>query len=292
MPLNSPTHNGPVGRLYVVATPIGNLEDITLRALKILARADMVLAEDTRHTRQLLSAHNLKKKLIAYHEHNEAQRTPELIEKLMSGAELALVTDAGTPTVSDPGYRLVSAAADKGIAVVPLPGPSAALTALSASGLPTDSFTFAGFPSRKKAQRMDQLRKLAAQPQVVIFYQSPRRLPAFVKEVLEIFGDRPAVVARELTKIHEEFIRGNLAEVLAELEKRDTIKGECTLLVSGAEKGVATGEEIDAAIEAALRQDNISLSQMAKEIAKQLGVKRKTVYDRALVLKKGDPSVK
>lgn len=289
MPLNSPTPENTSGCLYVVATPIGNLEDITLRALKVLAQVDLVVAEDTRHTRRLLAAHNLTCKLISYHEHNEQARTPELIEKLKAGDQLALVTDAGTPTVSDPGYRLVEAAARNGICVVPLPGASAALAALSAAGLPTDSFTFAGFPLRKKEKRREQLQALARLPHVVIFYQSPRRMTAFIKELLDQFGDRQAVLARELTKVHEEFIRAPLSQILAQLAQRETIKGECTILVAGAAPAKTTDADIEAAIKAALATQDRSLSETAKVLAKQLGVTRKVIYDRALVIKKNMP---
>jgi 16S rRNA (cytidine1402-2'-O)-methyltransferase len=286
MPLNSPTPDIAPGCLYVVATPIGNLEDITLRALRILARVDLIAAEDTRHTRRLLSAHNLKSRMISYHEHNEQQRTPELIKQLQAGRHLALVTDAGTPAISDPGYRLVAAAAQKGITVVPIPGASAALAALSAAGMATDSFTFVGFPSRKKARRLTQLQELAPLPHTIIFYQSPHRIKAFIKELHTIFGDRQAVLARELTKIHEEFIRSPLSQMLAQLEQRPQIKGECTLLIGGALPLEPTEADMEAAIAKALQKQDQPLSDVAKSLAGQLGVTRKEIYDKALALKK------
>ncbi len=273
------------GCLYVVATPIGNLEDITLRALKTLARVDLIAAEDTRHTRRLLAAHGIRKKLISYHEHNEAQRAAALMTQLAQGAHIALVTDAGTPTVSDPGYRFVQAAAAQGLPVVPIPGVSAAIAALSAAGLATDSFTFIGFPVRKKAKRLDQLKTLATCPHTLIFYQSPHRLTAFIHELIAAMGDRPAVLARELTKLHEEFIRCPLSQMATQLETRDKIRGECTLLVNGAPAVASTEADLQAALKAALAAPDQTLSQVAKALARQFDLPRKVVYDKALKLK-------
>ncbi len=286
MPLNSPSDEKSSGRLYVVATPIGNLEDITLRALKVLSQVDLIAAEDTRHTGRLLAAHALKTRLISYHEHNEQQRTPELIQKLEAGLQLALVTDAGTPTVSDPGYRLVEKAAQNNIPVVPLPGPSAAVAALSAAGLPTDCFTFVGFPARKKNKRLIQLNKLASLPHAVVFYQSPHRMKEFLIEIQKVFGDRQAVLARELTKIHEEFIRDTLGRIAAKLEQRKQVKGECTLIVGGAAPPEPAQADIETVIQAAVAEQDRSLSDLAKVLAKRLGVPRKVVYEKALALKK------
>jgi len=287
MPLNSPTPDRAPGCLYVVATPIGHLEDITLRAIRTLQQVDLIAAEDTRHTRRLLAAHHIQNQLVSYHEHNEQQRTAELIERLESGTAIALVSDAGTPTVSDPGYRLVEAAAARGIPIIPIPGVSAAITALSAAGLPTDSFTFVGFPLRKKAKRLQQLQQLAAVSQTLIFYQSPRRVLTFLREVKEVLGDRPAVLARELTKLHEEFLRGPLTRIIEQLEQRPEIKGECTLLVGGARPAEPTRQDLDTAIADALAQSDRSLSELAKDLARRLGVPRKEIYDKALALKAG-----
>jgi 16S rRNA (cytidine1402-2'-O)-methyltransferase len=287
MPLNSPTPDRAAGGLYVVATPIGHLEDITLRAIRILQQVDLIAAEDTRHTRRLLAAHHIQNQLISYHEHNERQRTTELVDRLVSGTAIALVSDAGTPTVSDPGYRLVEAAAARGIPIIPIPGVSAAITALSAAGLPTDSFTFVGFPLRKKAKRLQQLQQLAAVAQTLIFYQSPRRVLTFLAEVKEAFGDRPAVLARELTKLHEEFLRGSLTRIIEQLKQRAEIKGECTLLVGGAQAVEPAGQDLDKAIADALAQFDRSLSELAKDLARRLGVPRKEIYDKALALKAG-----
>lgn len=282
MPLNSPIPEKKTGRLYIVATPIGHLEDITIRALKVLARVDLIAAEDTRRTMQLLRTHDLKTPLVSYHEHNERQRTPELVSKLLRGAQLALVTDAGTPTVSDPGYRLVEAAVQSNIAVVPIPGPSAVIAALSAAGLPTDSFTFVGFPARKKHKRMAQLRSLADLPHAVVFYQSPRRIKAFLAELLTVLGNRRAVLARELTKMHEEFIRGPLEDISAKLDQRSQVKGECTLIVHGAESSKPTEVEIETAVEEAVTMENRPISDVAKSLARRLGIPRKEVYAKAL----------
>jgi 16S rRNA (cytidine1402-2'-O)-methyltransferase len=285
MPLNSPIRDTGPGCLYVVATPIGHLEDITLRAVRTLKEVDLIAAEDTRHTRRLLAAHGIENQLISYHEHNEQQRTAELIRRLEQGTRIALVSDAGTPTVSDPGYRLVEAAAARRIPIIPIPGVSAAMAALSAAGLPTDSFTFAGFPPRKKARRLAQLHQLAAVPHTLIFYQSPRRLPAFLGELKEVLGDRTAVLAREITKIHEEFLRGPLTRIIAQLEQRPEVKGECTLLVAGAPPAEPDPRDLDAAIADALAQSDSPLSTLAKELARKWRVPRKEIYARALALK-------
>ena len=274
------------GALFVVSTPIGNLEDITLRALNTLRIVDLIAAEDTRHTRQLLTAHGITNTLISYHEHNEQKRTPELIDRLIRGQRIALVTNAGTPLVSDPGYRLVLAAVNENIPVTPIPGVCAAVTALSVSGLPTDRFTFVGFPHRKKARRMEQIRELAPLPHVLVFYQAPRRLIPFLEELGETLGDRHAVVAREMTKVHEEFLRGKLSEILAAVKQRDTVKGECTVAVSGAAPESDDPEEgLDAAIEEALKHAQGPLSATAKALARQFGIPRKTVYEKALRLR-------
>ena len=269
--------------LYVVTTPIGHMADITLRALEVLAAVDLIAAEDTRHTRRLLTHHNISNELISYHEHNEIQRTETLIQKLAQGAAIALVSDAGTPTVSDPGYRLVRAATEQQIAVIPVPGVSAAMAALSVSGLPTDQFTFVGFPVRKKNKRAAQLADLARLPHTLIFYQSPQRLIRFMHELKEALGDRHSMLAREMTKLHEEFIRGSLSEIIRALGQRDAVKGECTLLVAGAPSAEQHGEEeIDAAIRTAMASAEHSLSDIARELASRFNVGKKRIYDKAL----------
>jgi 16S rRNA (cytidine1402-2'-O)-methyltransferase len=270
------------GTLYIVSTPIGNLEDITLRALKVMASADLIAAEDTRHTMRLLKANGIDTPLVSYHEHNEEKRSAELVERLIAGQSMALTTNAGTPLVSDPGYRLVCAALENDIPVVPIPGACAAITALSASGLPTDRFTFAGFPARKKAKRLQQLRQLADAPQSLIFYQSPKRIIGFLEELMDVLGDRHAVLARELTKIHEEFLRGPLSEITAVLKQRDTVKGECTLMISGAKEETRSPEELEAAIAHALAHEEGSLSMIARTLALHFGLPRKMIYEKAL----------
>lgn len=271
------------GKLYVVSTPIGNLEDITLRALKVLDAVDLIAAEDTRHTQRLLTAHKIRNPLISCHEHNEAKRAIELIQRLKSGTHIALTTNAGTPLVSDPGYRLVCTALEQGITVIPIPGVCAAITALSVSGLPTDRFTFVGFPARKQARRMQQLKALAHGNQALIFYQSPRRLITFLEELVETLGDRPGVLARELTKIHEEFLRGPLTEIINTLKQRNAVKGECTLIVSGKSADQEPSmEKLEQALVDALSQKQEALSTIAKTLASQFGLSRKLVYEMAL----------
>ena len=233
MPSNS--HIDETGALYVVATPIGNRDDITIRALNILGQVDLVAAEDTRHTGRLLAHHNIKCRMISFHEHNERERTPDLINRLKAGSSVALVSNAGTPSVSDPGYRLVKETIDSDIRVIPIPGVSAAITALCVAGMPTDSFVFVGFPAKKKARRLNQLNDLAGVHRTIVFYESPRRISTFLEEIIDIMGDRYGVLAREMTKLHEEFIRGLLSEILSSLNARPAIKGECTLLVTGCE---------------------------------------------------------
>ncbi len=289
MPSNSPTNDPdtplPDGTLFVVATPIGNLDDITLRALKTLAAVDLIAAEDTRHTVRLLDRHGIPAgRLISCHEHNEQERVPQLLAMLRDGKTVALVSDAGTPGVSDPGFRLVQAARAEGLAVVPIPGPSAAVTALSAAGLPTDAFLFVGFPPRKQGALKRDLAALAAQRATLIFYESPRRLLTLLQALLDALGDRQAVLARELTKIHEEFLCGSLSEISQTLAQRPALKGECTLLVSGAgaEAAAPAIEEIREEIEAGLGEPNAGIAALSQAIAKKYGLPRRSVYAEAV----------
>jgi 16S rRNA (cytidine1402-2'-O)-methyltransferase len=269
-----------------VATPIGNLEDITLRALAVLRSADLVAAEDTRKTAQLLSRHGITKSLLSYHDHNESRRTPELLQRLRQGASIALVSNAGTPGISDPGYRLVSAAAEAGLRIVPVPGASAAAAALSASGLPTDAFVFVGFLSKKAGKRLAQIKTLASEARTVILYESPQRIVALVAELRQTLGDRRAVLARELTKIHEEFIRGRLSGILETLQDRPEVKGECTLLLSGAEpREQLPWDEAREDIRRALESASGGLSELARELAHKHGLPRKAVYAEAMRIK-------
>lgn len=289
MPSNLPALSEIAGCLYVVTTPIGNLQDITLRALQVLRKVDLIAAEDTRHTRRLLEAHQIQNRLVSYHEHNESGRTPQLIERLQAGARIALVTDAGTPLVSDPGYRLVSAAIAQGLAVVPVPGVSAAVAALSVAGLATDTFTFVGFPARSKAKRVRQLQELAALSHTLVFYQSPQRLPGFLDELIQQLGDRQAVLAREMTKVHEEFLRGRVSFIQERLRERVAVKGECTLLVAGVSPNSMVAEvDWQAELRVALALAESPLSQVVRQVAQRFGVPRKTVYDFALQARQAD----
>jgi 16S rRNA (cytidine1402-2'-O)-methyltransferase len=289
MPSNSPTHDPdgplPAGTLFVVATPIGNLDDITLRALKTLAAVDVIAAEDTRHTGRLLARHGIAAgRLISCHEHNEQERVAQLLAQLKDGKTVALVSDAGTPGVSDPGFRLVQAARAEGFTVVPIPGPSAAVTALSAAGLPTDAFLFVGFPPRKQGALKRDLAALADQRATLIFYESPRRLFTLLQTLRATLGDRQAVLARELTKIHEEFVCGSLSEIIQALNERPALKGECTLLVSGAAAQATAPaiEQIREEIEAGLRDPNAGIAALSQAIAKKYGLPRRSVYTEAV----------
>ena len=274
------------GTLYVVATPIGNRDDITLRALSVLKDADLIAAEDTRHTGKFLSLHNIKGRLISYHEYNERERTPGLINRLKNGASVALVSSAGTPTVSDPGYRLIKEAITAGINIVPVPGVSAAVAAISVSGLATDSFIFIGFCPKKKEKRLDLLRELNKEKRTIIFYESPRRILRFIEEIESLMGARISVLSREITKIHEEFIRGTLSEILTVLKQRPEIKGECTLLLSGCEeKEISSPEIVTKELKESICSNEKPLSVLAKETAKKFGLSKKKVYEEALRIK-------
>ncbi len=275
------------GTLYVVATPIGNRDDITLRALSILREVDLIAAEDTRKTRKFLEMHAIKSSLISYHEHNEAERTPKLIAKLKKGKSIALVSNAGTPTVSDPGYRLITETLAGNLDVVPIPGVSAATAALSAAGLPTDSYVFFGFPAKKKAKRRQQLKELASEPRTLIFYESPKRILTLLGEINDAMGDRYVVFAREMTKLHEEFIRGRLSDILEQLKHRADIKGECTLLVSGCDtEEVPSREVVRQQIEDAVINRQNSLSEIARDLAAKSGISKNKIYEQALKIKK------
>lgn len=262
----------------MVATPIGNLEDITLRALRILRdEADLIACEDTRHTRKLLDHFQISKPLVSYHEHNESARSPGILDALERGQSVALVSDAGTPLVSDPGYRIVHAAIEAGFSVVPLPGPSAALAALSASGLPTDEFRFIGFLPAKSAARRKLLESLAAEPATVIAYESPHRILETLADMEELLGNHPVVSARELTKIHEEFLRGSPASIRQELEQRGPVKGEITLVI-GRTKEVEQIADPAAEVEKLRNEANFGRMDAIKAVAKRMGLPKREVY--------------
>ena len=265
------------GVLYLVATPIGNLEDITYRAVRVLSEADLIACEDTRQTRKLLDHYGITKPTVSYHEHNEAERAEDLAARLRGGASIALVTDAGMPLVSDPGYRLVRAALDSGIAVTPIPGASAALTALAASGLPTDAFHFGGFLPHKPGQRLKALEAIADEPATVIFYEAPHRILETLEAVEKVFGGRPIVVARELTKLHEEFLRGTAAEIRATLAARDSVKGEITLLIGKALEPEPDDTPVPDAVEALVREGTPRMDAI-KQVARRRGLSKREVY--------------
>jgi 16S rRNA (cytidine1402-2'-O)-methyltransferase len=287
MPSNSPTPDDFIkGGLYVVALPIGHPNDITLRALEVLGSVDVMAAEDTRSAARFLKRHGLRVPLISCHEHNEEERTRRLLTRLRSGDSVALVSEAGTPCVSDPGYRLVCEAVNEGIPVVPIPGVSAAITALSASGLPTDSFVFIGFPPRKKSKRHSLLASLADQRRTLIFYESPRRIVDLLETASETLGDRKAVLAREMTKSHEEFLRGTLGEIVDRLTRRDAVKGEITLLVAGCDASAEgpAPEQIREEIRKRLCTPGATASRVSREVARAYGLSKRDVYEQALAV--------
>ncbi len=292
-PIHEPEEMDKKGNLYIVATPIGNRDDITLRALHILESVDLIAAEDTRRTGRLCDYHHINNRLIAYHEHNENKLTPRLIDKLLRGLSIALVSDAGTPLVSDPGYRLIKAAIAGDIKIIPIPGVSAATAALSVAGLPTDSFIFMGFMPKKKNKRLAQLRELARESRTSVFYESPKRILAFLEEIQTIMGDRYGVLGREMTKLHEEFLRGKISEILNCLKKRPKIKGECTLIVTGNTVHEAVfSEKIRGEIKRRLEVTENSLSDIARRLANKYGLSKKKVYEEALRIRRKQGLVK
>jgi len=271
--------------LYILATPIGNLEDMTFRAVRTLKEVDLIAAEDTRHSRKLLSHFGIAKPLTSYFDHNKTLKGESLLARLRDGASVALISDAGTPCISDPGYQLVRDAVAAGITVVPLPGASATVAALSASGLPTDAFTFAGFLPNRQGKRRERLAELKDEGRVVVFYEAPHRLRAALADLREVCGDRQVVLARELTKLYEEFVRGSVTEVLASFADRE-VKGEIVLLVAPAEK-VTTSIDPDAILARFLADESLSLRDAVDRAAQESGLPRREVYARALVLREG-----
>lgn len=257
-----------VGCLYVVATPIGNLEDISFRALRILKDSDAIACEDTRQTMKLLTHFDFQKRLISYHEHNEITRAAEIVIELEQGAKVALVSDAGTPAISDPGHRLVSLCLRHGIKVVPVPGASAFVAAIAASGMPAEQFTFIGFLPSRPTERRKALRALAAEPRTLVLYEAPHRLLDTLEDALEILGNRPAVVARELTKIYEEFLHGHLEDLVAAVRSKPP-RGEITVLLGPAD-GAPKHEE-----SAAAAQNAVPLARRVEEIALERGIDKK-----------------
>ncbi len=272
-----------MGSLFLVGTPIGNLEDITLRALRTLKEVDLIACEDTRHTQKLLDHYGIEKRTISYHEHNELERAPELIVHLEKGDNVAVVSDAGMPGVSDPGYRLVALAVRHHIRVVPIPGAAAFLSALVASGLPTDSFRFGGFLPAKTGARRSALESARSSPRTQIFYEAPHRLVDAMQDIAEIFGaDHRVVVAREVTKLHEEFLRGRAAEVLADLKGRGDIKGEITLLIAKSDGNAAMHAAVSHGVAARIRElmqaDQMEEKNALKQAAREFGLSKSEAY--------------
>ncbi len=271
------------GTLYLVGTPIGNMEDITLRALRILKEVDLVACEDTRHTVQLLDHYGIEKTTVSYHQHNELTRAAELIVHLEQGDNIAMVSDAGMPGVSDPGYRLIALAVRHHIKVVPIPGASAFLSALVASGLPTDSFRFSGFLPAKQGARRTMLEGIHDSARTQIFYEAPHRIVEALQDVVELLGpDRHIVVAREVTKLHEEFLRGRAEDVLATLSKRGDVKGEITLLIGkpeGAERAQApNGKNVGLRVRELMSSDSLDEKAALKQAAKEFGMSKSEAY--------------
>jgi 16S rRNA (cytidine1402-2'-O)-methyltransferase len=273
------------GTLYIVATPIGNLEDITFRAIRILKEADLIAAEDTRHSRKLLSHYGISRPLTSYFDHNKTFKGNFILEKLREGLSVALIADAGTPCISDPGFQLVRDACTAGIPIVPVPGPSAVIAALAASGLPTNRFSYEGFLPNRQGKRREKLLTLKGEERVLVFYESPRRLVATLADLLREMGNREVVIARELTKIYEEFIRGNLVDVMARMNERQ-IKGEVVLLVAPAPPHDSPGAfPIADLLLKYMGSEEISLKDAVKRVVLESGRTRREVYAEALRLK-------
>lgn len=275
------------GTLYIVGTPIGNLEDISQRALRILSEVHRIAAEDTRHTRKLLTAYEIKTPLLSLHEHNEAGRVPQLLELLEAGHDIAVVSDAGMPGISDPGAQLVRACTEAGIPVIPIPGPTAFVAGLVASGLATERFAFEGFLPRQKVQRAKRLSELQHDTRTLIFYEAPHRLRSTLGAMCEAWGDRRAVLAREITKLHEEYIRGTLLELLDWCERTE-VRGEFVVLVEGAHEEPATQEvgkdELRDQLQALL-DEGMSVRDAVRSVATTLHLAKSDVYDEALRIK-------
>ena len=270
------------GTLYLVGTPIGNLEDITLRALQTLREVDLIACEDTRQTSKLLNHYKIEKPTVSYHEHNELTRAAELVVRLQDGANIALVTDAGTPGVSDPGYRLVALAVRHHIRVVPIPGASAFLSALVASGLPTDSFRFSGFLPAKAGARRTALEAIRNSPRTQIFYEAPHRIVEALRDIVAVLGpERHVVIAREVTKLHEEFLRGRADVLLERLEQRGDIKGEITLLIGKAEDAAQTkhsGARIAQRVRELMGSGELDEKTALKRAAREFGLSKSEAY--------------
>jgi 16S rRNA (cytidine1402-2'-O)-methyltransferase len=280
IPSNGASAPGP--KLYLVATPIGNLEDITLRALRILKEVDLIACEDTRQTQKLLNHYGIEKRTVSYHEHNEMTRAAELIVDVERGASIALVTDAGMPGISDPGFRLITLAIRHHVPVVPVPGATAFLAALVASGLPTDSFRFSGFLPPKRGKRREVLENIMGSPRTQVFYEAPHRLLETMEDIVQVLGlNRQVVIAREVTKLHEEFLRGRAGELLERLRERGEIKGEITLLIGKSEDSIQSAAAkvgVRSRLKQIMSDEQVDEKVALKKVAKELGVSKSEAY--------------
>jgi 16S rRNA (cytidine1402-2'-O)-methyltransferase len=272
------------GQLFIVPTPIGNLEDITLRALRVLKEVDLIAAEDTRHTQHLLNHYGIRTSLTSYHEHNEREKAQTLVDRIKNGANIALVSDAGTPAIADPGFRLVAAAIAAGVQIVPLPGAAALATVLSASGLPTDRFLFEGFLPAKKTARKAKLQALREQTATLVFYEAPHRLLETLNDMRQLLGDRRLVVAREVSKVHEEFLRGAVSDIIGQLADRE-VKGEITLVVHGATGDARVSEEQLRTEIRRLTDEQVGVKEIAELLGERYGLAKREVYRLALAIK-------
>jgi 16S rRNA (cytidine1402-2'-O)-methyltransferase len=270
------------GTLYVVATPLGNLEDVTLRALRVLREVKLVACEDTRRTAGLLKAHGISTPTTSYFEHNERWKGAQVLDVVRKGGDVALVSDAGTPAISDPGYRLVRDARAEGLPVVPVPGPSAAVAALSVSGLPSDRFLFVGFLPARSGARRAALEDLAGARETLVFHESPQRVLTALEDMAQILGDRPAFLCREATKLHEEYRRGSLAELRAHLAAGKEVRGEIVLVVEGRTAPAPASTETPEALFARLTSEGRTRREAVKEVARALGLPAREVYRRVL----------
>ena len=273
------------GTLYIVSTPIGNLEDITLRALKVLGSVRIIAAEDTRHTQKLLHHYDIHTPQTSYHDHNKEEKSAVLIAKLKEGHDIALVSDAGTPGISDPGYYLINRAIDENIKITPIPGPTASIAALSISGLPTDAFVFEGFLPAKKAARRKRLQELSSERRTIIMFETPRRASSSLEDISEILGDRRVVLTRELTKMFEEVIRDRVTSVMEKIKGR-SLKGEITIIIEGAHgEIIADTEDLKSYLEKLMKKEGLTLKDAVSRASKDLNLSKNKVYKEALKIK-------
>ncbi len=278
------------GTLYILATPIGNLEDMTFRAVRILGEVDLIAAEDTRHSLKLLNHFGISKPLTSYFDHNQQFKGERILQALRREKSVALISDAGTPCISDPGFNLVRAAVAEGIAVIPIPGPCAAVTALSASGLPSDTFTFAGFPPSRQGKRRAFLNAMAPLPGTLVFYEAPHRLEETLRDIREVMGERQVVVARELTKIYEEFIRGTVGDVLSKVAQ-GKVRGEVVILVAPGEAAQEDALPLPELLERLLHDEGLTVKDAAKKAAEMTGVPKNAAYAEALRVRNGGEEI-